>query len=82
MRFSVLGGIDRERLLGKNFILKARRRYKEMEIQERVEVKATWRLAWGLFWRLFLIQLGISVVIGLIMFLVGISFLPWGMISP
>ena len=41
------------------------------------EVKPTWKLAWGLWWRIFLISLGISVVIGLIMFLVGMSFIPW-----
>jgi hypothetical protein len=45
------------------------------------EVKPTWRLAWGLWWRMFLIGLGVSVVIGLILSLVGISLigslLPW-----
>ena len=34
------------------------------------EVKPTWRLAWGLFWRMALINFGIMVVIGLIMWLV------------
>jgi len=33
------------------------------------EVKPTWRLAWGLWWRMFLIGLGISVIIGAIMFI-------------
>ncbi|MBN2187126.1 MAG: hypothetical protein JW732_06715 [Dehalococcoidia bacterium] len=51
------------------------------------EVKPTWRLAWGLWWRMFLISLGISAVVGLIIFLVmliaGVSLLqpffaePW-----
>ena len=36
---------------------------------EEMEVKVTWRLAWGLFWRWFLIQLGISIILGLIWFL-------------
>ena len=44
---------------------------------DKVKVKPTWGLAWGLFWRMFLITLGIYAVIGLIMFLVGISFIPW-----
>lgn len=48
---------------------------------DKVEVKPTWRLAWGLFWRIFLIQLGISVVVCLIMFLVGVSFIPWSMLG-
>jgi len=39
------------------------------------EVKPTWRLAWGLWWRMFLIGLGVSVVIGLILSLVGISLI-------
>ncbi len=39
------------------------------------EVKPTWRLAWGLWWRMFLISLGVSVVIWLILFLVGISLI-------
>jgi len=39
-----------------------------MEIQEdeKVEVKPTWKLAWGLLWRMFLIWLGIWVVIAVI----------------
>jgi len=42
------------------------------------EIRPTWRLAWGLWWRMFLISLGISVIIGLIMFLLGISLImPW-----
>ena len=41
------------------------------------EIKPTWRLAWGLFWRMFLISLGIYGVIGLIVFLLGISLIPW-----
>ena len=45
------------------------------------EVKPTWRLAWGLWWRMFLIGLGVSVVIGVILSLVGISLIgslwPW-----
>ena len=40
------------------------------------DIKPTWSLAWGLFWRMFLISLGIYGVIGLIVFLVGMSFLP------
>jgi hypothetical protein len=42
------------------------------------EVKPTWRLAWGLWWRMFLISLGISVIIGLIVTLLGISVIHWG----
>jgi hypothetical protein len=42
------------------------------------EVKPTWRLAWGLWWRMLLISLGISVIIGLIVTLLGISVIPWG----
>ena len=34
------------------------------------EIKPTWRLAWGLWWRWFLIGLGVSAVVGLIMWLV------------
>ena len=45
------------------------------------EVKPTWRLAWGLWWRMFLIGLGVSVIIGLILYLVAVplivSLLPW-----
>jgi hypothetical protein len=39
-----------------------------MEIQEdeKVEVKPTWKLAWGLWWKMFLITLGVWVVIALI----------------
>jgi hypothetical protein len=50
---------------------------------EEIEVKVTWRLAWGLFWRWFLIQLGISIVLGIIWFFVlAAIFVPfmggWG----
>jgi hypothetical protein len=41
------------------------------------EVKPTWKLAWGLWWRMFLITLGISVIIGVILALVGVSLIPW-----
>jgi hypothetical protein len=45
------------------------------------EVKPTWKLAWGLWWRMFLISLGISVIIGAILFAVGVTFMwdlmPW-----
>jgi hypothetical protein len=41
------------------------------------EIKPTWKLAWGLWWRMFLVSLGISAVVGLIVFLVGISLIPW-----
>jgi hypothetical protein len=41
------------------------------------EVKPTWKLAWGLWWRWFLISLGIGAIIWLIMFLVGVSIIPW-----
>ena len=41
------------------------------------EIRPTWRLAWGLWWRMLLISVGVSVVIGVILFLVGISFVPW-----
>ena len=39
-----------------------------MEIQddEKVEVKPTWKLAWGLWWKMFLITLGIWALIALI----------------
>jgi hypothetical protein len=43
------------------------------------EVKPTWKLAWGLWWRGFLISLGIGVIVGLIMTLVGVSFINWFM---
>ena len=35
-----------------------------MEIQddEKVEVKPTWRLAWGLFWRILLFSIPILVI--------------------
>jgi len=52
-----------------------------MDNNDQVQVKATWRLAWGLFWRMFLISMGIYAVIGLIMFLVGMSFIPWAAFS-
>jgi hypothetical protein len=41
------------------------------------EVKPTWRLAWGLWWRMVLISLGISVIIGAILFVVGMAAIPW-----
>jgi len=41
------------------------------------EVKPTWRLAWGLWWRMFLISLGIFAIISLILFAVGVAFIPW-----
>lgn len=43
-------------------------------------VKPTWKLAWGLFWRMFLISLGIYAILGGILFLVGVSFIPWASI--
>ena len=46
------------------------------------EVKPTWKLAWGLWWRMFLFSLGISVVIGLILFilhLAGVIYIPWSL---
>jgi hypothetical protein len=44
------------------------------------EVKPTWRLAWGLWWRMFLISLGVSAVIWLIVFLLGVSLI--GCLAP
>ena len=45
---------------------------------DKVEVKVTWRLAWGLFRRWFLIQLGITAIIWLIIFLVfSALFIPF-----
>jgi len=41
------------------------------------EVRPTWRLAWGLWWRMFLISLGILAIISLILFAVGVAFIPW-----
>jgi len=45
------------------------------------EVKPTWKLAWGLWWRMFLIGLGVSAVVGVIMYLVAwtlmLRFIPW-----
>lgn len=41
------------------------------------EIRPTWRFAWGLWWRMMLITLGIYAVIGLIVFLLGISLIPW-----
>jgi len=38
----------------------------EMQEDEKVEVKPTWKLAWGLWWKMFLITLGVWVVIALI----------------
>ena len=45
------------------------------------EVKPTWKLAWGLWWRAMLISMGVWVVVGGILFLVGASFIPWGIFS-
>lgn len=45
------------------------------------EVRPTWRLAWGLWWRMMLISLGISVIIGIILFVVGVTLIPWGRIT-
>ncbi len=41
------------------------------------EVKPTWKLAWGLLWRIVLIALGIGIALVLILFIVGISLIPW-----
>ena len=46
------------------------------------EIKPTWKLAWGLWWRMALITLGVYAIIGSIMgllvFLLGISLImPW-----
>jgi len=45
------------------------------------EVKPTWKLAWGLWWRMFLIGLGVSAVVGVLMYLVAwtlmLRFVPW-----
>jgi len=45
------------------------------------EVKPTWKLAWGLWWRMFLIGLGVSAVVGVIMYLVAwtlmLRYIPW-----
>ena len=41
------------------------------------EIRPTWRFAWGLWWRMFLIGLGIAVIIGLILFLVDKTIVPW-----
>jgi hypothetical protein len=41
------------------------------------EVRPTWKLAWGLWWRMFLISLGISVIIGVILFFVCKAWIPW-----
>jgi hypothetical protein len=41
------------------------------------EVKPTWKLAWGMWWRMFLITLGIALIVGAILFAVGISLIPW-----
>jgi len=38
----------------------------EMQDDEKVEVKPTWKFAWGLWWKMFLITLGVWVVIALI----------------
>jgi len=39
------------------------------------EIRATWRLAWGLYWRFLLIGFGMTLVIWLILFLIGITAL-------
>jgi hypothetical protein len=41
------------------------------------EVRPTWKLAWGLLWRILLIALAIGIVIVLILFVAGISLIPW-----
>ena len=46
------------------------------------EVKPTWKLAWGLWWRMFLISLGIFVIIGAILFAVGVTIIPWSDLMP
>ena len=46
-------------------------------MDDKVDVRPSWGLAWGLFWRIFLISLGISVIVGGVMFLIGMSFIPW-----
>jgi len=51
------------------------------EVKPTNEVKPTWKLAWGLWWRMLLISLGLYAVIGLIVFLVGISLIPWGLLG-
>jgi hypothetical protein len=42
------------------------------------EIRPTWRLAWGLWWRMMLISIGIWAVVGVVLFLLGISLIPWG----
>jgi hypothetical protein len=56
-----------------------KRRQEKQEMDN--EVKPTWRLAWGLWWRMFLIGLGISVIIALILFAVGLLFIPWSLFA-
>ena len=49
------------------------------------EVRPTWKLAWGLWWRMFLISLGISVIIGgilFVLFLLGVVCIPWEFCLP
>jgi hypothetical protein len=38
----------------------------EIPEEEKVQVKATWKLAWGLWWKMFLITLGIWAIIAVI----------------
>jgi hypothetical protein len=40
----------------------------EIPEEEKIQVKATWRLAWGLWWKMFLIGLGISAVINVVLY--------------
>jgi len=43
------------------------------------EIKVTWRFAWGLYWRTLIIGLGMTAVIWIILFLVGIiALMPFG----
>ena len=42
---------------------------------DKVEIEVTWGLVWALLWRGWLIGLGISAVIWLILFLVGVAAL-------
>ena len=44
------------------------------------DVNPTWRLAWGLWWRMFLISLGVFAIISLILFAVGVAFIPWAIL--
>jgi hypothetical protein len=48
-------------------------------MEDKVDVKPTWRLAWGLFWRILLIYLGINVALGVILYFTVVSafIIPW-----